>query len=291
MNFISYTKAYSISKHFKKCTPIKIVLGNGDVQSIDRYNDIELGIQQNSDIIFPFKFYLLKNLPCEAIIGLDFLKRHKSSIDIPYLTLKLDDHEISLHGYENNYKNKKNKIIENNVYKFIEHYRNNNPRVGEIPTNGHVINLIEDKIIKLKGYPVPLKHKENVEIHLKDLIANKIIRKSRSYFSSPAFVISKPDKTFRLVVDYRNLNNITQSQTFPYPKLRDQFFDLKESKYFLKIDLHSGYYQLKISEKDIHKTAFIINNNKFEFLRLPFGLKNAPFHFQQAMCELFNELH
>ncbi|KAG0442648.1 Transposon Ty3-G Gag-Pol polyprotein [Dictyocoela muelleri] len=174
--------------------------------------------------------------------------------------------------------------------KFLNHYENNNPKVGKIQTYGHVINLTEKKIIQHKGYSVPFKYKQSVKEHLKDLISKKIIRRSKSYFSSPAFVIPKPDMSIRLVVDYRALNKITESQQFPYPKLKDQFYDLKGSKLFSKIDLHSGYYQLKIANDDIHKNAFTILNDKYEFLRLPFGLKNAPFHFQQAMCELFNDI-
>ncbi|KAG0436113.1 Transposon Ty3-I Gag-Pol polyprotein [Dictyocoela muelleri] len=185
-------------------------------------------------------------------------------------------------------------MIINNLWKirkkFLNHYEKKNPKVGEIPNNGHVINLTEKKIIQRKGYSVPFKYKQSVKEHLKDLITKKIICISKSYFSSPAFVIPKPFMSIRLVVDYIALNKITESQQFPYSKLKDQFYDLKGSKLFSKIDLHSGYYQLKIANDDIHKTAFTILNDKYEFIRLHFGLKNPPFHFQQTMCKLFNDI-
>ncbi|KAG0436138.1 Transposon Tf2-9 polyprotein [Dictyocoela muelleri] len=291
MNFISYKKAKCIPQKQIKCHPITIILGNGIVHKVDKFIYLELSLQKSSSAQFKTKFFILEKLPCDIIIGLEFLQKFRSSIDLENMKLKLDDIEIPIYGNEikkitrNNYDTE-----EKDINKFIEFYKNNNPNVGEIPTNGHVINLIENKIVQHKGYSVPIKCKKVVEKHIRDLISNKIIRRSKSYFSSPAFIIPKPDKTVRLVVDYRELNKITQSLQFPYPKIRDQFNDLKGAQYFSKIDLHSGYYQLKIADNDIYKTAFTILNDKYEFLRLPFGLKNAPFHFQQAMSELFGQL-
>ncbi|KRH91863.1 putative LTR transposable element, partial [Pseudoloma neurophilia] len=87
-------------------------------------------------------------------------------------------------------------------------------------------------------------------------------------------------------IDYRKLNLLTITQPYPFPSIRDQFLDLKGAKIFSLIDLKQGFYQIPILRKDCHKTAFSILGDKYEFLRLPFGLKNAPFFFQKTMYRI-----
>ncbi|ORD98872.1 YI31B [Hepatospora eriocheir] len=124
----------------------------------------------------------------------------------------------------------------------------------------------------------------------KDLTDGNIIRRSTSNIVSPCFLILKKDGDLRLVVDYRRLNSNTIKSFYPIPRLSDKIYSLKGSVFFSKIDLNSGYYQIKVQFKDIYKTAFITPFGTYEFIRMPFGLTNAPRTFQQSMNNIFRDL-
>ena len=90
-----------------------------------------------------------------------------------------------------------------------------------------------------------------------------------------------------MVVDYRALNDKTKKLAYPFPSLRDQFLDLKGATIFTQLDLDRGYYQIPLSLNSIPLTSFVVPDGQFEFLRLPFGLTNAPRSFQKTMADMF----
>lgn len=122
---------------------------------------------------------------------------------------------------------------------------------------------------------------------LEELLKGNLIRPSKSPFGAPILFVKKKDGTMRLCVDYRALNNITIKNSYPLPRVDELFDRLQGSKYFSKIDLRSGYHQIRIDDEDVPKTAFRTRYGHFEFMVLPFGLTNAPATFMHLMHETF----
>jgi hypothetical protein len=99
--------------------------------------------------------------------------------------------------------------------------------------------------------------------------------------------VKKKDQSLKLFVDYRPLNAITIKNKYPLPRIDILFYQLAGAKVFLKVDLHSGYHQIKIHPEDIPKTAFSTMYKLYEYLVMSFGLTNAHAHFMYLMNSVF----
>jgi hypothetical protein len=126
-----------------------------------------------------------------------------------------------------------------------------------------------------------------LKIQLKDLLDKGFIRPSSSPWGCPALFVSKKDEGLRLCVDYRPLNAVTIKNKYPLPCIDILFDQLAGAQVFSKIDLHSGYHQIKIRDEDIPKTVFSMRYELYEYLVMSFGLTNASPHFMYLMNSVF----
>ena len=152
----------------------------------------------------------------------------------------------------------------------------------------HEIELIPrtQPIVKT---PYKMSPSEALELknQLTQLLEQGFIQSSVSLWGVPVLFQKKKDGTFCLCIDYRGLNQCTIKNKYPLPRIDELLDHLRKAKIFLKIDLRSGYYQVRIKPKDVSKTSFNPRFGHYEFTVMPFGLTNAPSTFNQFMTDLF----
>ncbi|WRX17141.1 Reverse transcriptase domain - like 10 [Theobroma cacao] len=129
---------------------------------------------------------------------------------------------------------------------------------------------------------------KELKVQLQDLVDKGFIRPSTFPWGAPIPFVKKKDGTLRLCINYCQLNRVTIKNKYPLPQIDDLFDQLRAAMVFSKIDLRSGYYQLKIKEQDVPKTAFRTRYGHYEFLVMPFGLTNAMAAFMDLMNRVFH---
>ena len=140
--------------------------------------------------------------------------------------------------------------------------------------------------ISMTPHRMTLVELQELEVQLQELLDNSFIRPSTSPWGA-LVLFSKKDNTLRLCIDYRQLNKVTIKNWYPLSRIDDLFDQLKGVRVCSKIDLRTGYHQLRVREIDVPKTTFRTWYGHFEFIVMPFGLTNAPAAFMDLMHKVF----
>jgi hypothetical protein len=241
----------------------------------------------------------LESKGTDIILGMDWLGKHKVLIDCAKKSIKLtttDGKElefiaepiVTAKGIAN-----RTKINQLDARQELEV-----PVVNKFPDvfPGELLGMPPDRdiefVIELKPGTAPIYKSpfsmttpELAELneHTRELLEKGFIRISSSPWGVPVIFVPKKDGTQRLCVDYHALNEVTIKNKYPLPRIDDLFDQLRGACVFSKIDLHSGYHQLKVRECNIPKTVFISRYGLYEFTMMSFGLTNAPDYFMYIM--------
>ncbi|XP_063374947.1 uncharacterized protein LOC134662604 [Cydia amplana] len=207
---------------------------------------------------------------------------------LPINPIKLYSLDISLEPHEATYlTNSEKEQVNNLLNEFQDIF---NTQGDPTPFAEHKIETGNHKPIALKPYRLSPIRQKQLKDKLDEMLKNNIIKECESPWAAPVVLVPKGDTDIRVCIDYRKLNAITTPDRYPLPRMDDLLQQAKAMPYMTTIDLQSGYWQIKIDENDQNKSCFVTVFGTFMFLRMPFGLRNAPSTFQRLMDKFCREL-
>ncbi|XP_024156291.1 uncharacterized protein LOC112164308 [Rosa chinensis] len=320
-NFIHPTLLKNIPAVVKHIKPLRVRLASGDILQTRRQVTIQIQLQGYS---CKADYYVLPISGCEVILGAAWLKTLGDIVwnfELMRMKFNSDGKQHVLQGetntqasvvscksmtrllrkereavlvqlqaiHQDNHKQSVQPEIQDLVHKYSEVFENPT-HLPPARWHDHKIELFPNTAaINVRPYRYPHSQKEEIEKIINELLDNGIIRPSVSPFSSPVLLVKKKDGTWRLCVDYRALNAATVKDKYPIPVVDELLDEVHGATIFTKLDLRSGYHQIRMDERDIGKTAFRTHSGHYEFLVMPFGMTNAPSTFQSVMNEVLRD--
>ncbi|CAI7932157.1 unnamed protein product [Closterium sp. NIES-54] len=162
---------------------------------------------------------------------------------------------------------------------------------SELPaTVQEIVEEPDAKPVSRAPYRLSPTELTDIKKHIEYLQDKQLIRPSTSPYGAPVLFTPKPDGSLRMCIDYRALKKQTVKNKYPIPRIDGLLDQLRGATVFSKLDLRSGYWQIKMADKSIHKTAFRTRYSSYEYLLMPFGLCNAPPTFQAEMNHILQPL-
>ena len=187
------------------------------------------------------------------------------------------------------------KTVQNELDILLQEYesqfRKDETSIGTTPLTSMTIDTGTSDPVSQKPYPIAMKHYQWVKDEIEKLLAAKVICNSISSWSAPIIVVPKGDGGKHLVIDYRALNKVTRKFTRPMPKIEDIFSKLNGATYFTTLYLQAGYHHIPLDKPSISKTAFTSPFRKYEYMKVPFGLAQAPAYFQELMTAILKDFN
>ncbi|GJT60205.1 putative reverse transcriptase domain-containing protein [Tanacetum coccineum] len=274
-----------------------IEVANGKKEEVDRIFRscrLELG-----DSIFPIDLIPLGQGSFDVIVGMDWLSNQKVVIVCHEKIVRIPVEEVKVLCVQG----------ERNVgkTKTLMSTKANEPTLSDIPiirdfkdvfpddlsglppqqqVEFHIDLILGATPIAKSPYRLAPSEMQELSEQLQELQDKGFIRPSHSPWGAPVLFVKKKDGSFRMCIDYHELNKLTIKNRYLLPRIDDLFDQLQGARYFSKIDLRSGYHQLRVHDDDISKTAFRTRYGHFEFTVMPFGLTNAPAFFMDLMNQV-----
>jgi hypothetical protein len=178
----------------------------------------------------------------------------------------------------------------NEVQKLLEEYADIfTDRPGETKLEHHNIQLMTDLPVRVKPYRMPYTTREIIRTEVEAMLEAGIIEPSNSAYGSPVVLVRKKDGSNRFCIDYRKLNQVTKFDSEPMGNPEDMMAQLDGKRFFTKIDLSKGYWQIPMDEESKEKTAFITPDGCYQFRRMPFGLVNSAATFNRMMRKMLTK--
>ncbi|XP_052732508.1 uncharacterized protein LOC108341297 [Vigna angularis] len=174
------------------------------------------------------------------------------------------------------------------VDEFLDVFPNEVPGLPPVREVEFTIDLVTTAApISVQPYRMAPAELVELKKQIEELLDKRFIRSSASPWGAPVLLVKKKDGSSRLCIDYRQLNKLTIKNKYPLPRIDDLLDQLQGACVFSKIDLRSGYHQIRVKEGDIHKTAFRSRYGHYEYVVMPFGVTNAPAIFMDYMNRIF----
>jgi hypothetical protein len=279
--------------------PLRVNSVGGKVQSDKMYSNLRIEIME---IDFPANLVVMCTQGLDAILRMNWLHRNQATFSCDKRTVKLVSpprkevvtelfmHDLEGACYHLSVDGKEANLLEDIriVSEFPDVFLEELPGMPPERKVEFAIELIPGTApISKRAYVVSGLELVELKKQIDELLEKGYIRPCTLPWAAPVLFVEKKDGTKRMCIDYRSLNEVTIKNKYPLPRIEDLFDQLRGVSVFSKIDLRSGYHQLRIRPSDIPKTAFITKYELFEFTVMSFGLTNAPAYFMYLMNSVF----